>query len=299
MMISYYDIVLGALTMVMWFEEVEQMIDEHCTAYPSADIQEILWRTLVCDCIQVGTRATVEERAYSDSFRKYLLCRTIMVRENPFRCERNFLVVGLGLLTTASWIILSKVALQSSTRLQGWSGLAGCITALGISLWAFARALKSVPMVYDIFAATQDAHLHAKNITPLLSAFHRYHNTRKFFASENGRVGLLPRSASKGDHIFVFPESSIPFVLRRCGGGYRILGDSYMHGMMDGQGHGDLDGFETIDILWQPGAVQTRWPESQILPGCRKPKLSGQVFHVQSATPWIIIAIVSYQTCTW
>jgi hypothetical protein len=88
-------------------------------------------------------------------------------------------------------------------------------------------------------------------------------------------------------------------VLRRCGGAYRILGDSYMHGMMDGQGHGDLDGFETIDILWQPGAVQTRWPESQILPGCRKPKLSGQVFHVQSATPWIIIAIVSYQTCTW
>ena len=153
MMTSYYDIVLGALTMVMWFEDVEQMIDEHCTAYTGADIQEILWRTLVCDCIQVGTRATVEDRAYYDSFRKYLLCRTIMVRENPFRYERNFLVVEFGLVMTASWIILSKFALRSSTRLQGWPGLAGYITALGISFWAFARALKSVPTVYDVFAA--------------------------------------------------------------------------------------------------------------------------------------------------
>ena len=104
-------------------------------------------------------------------------------------------------------------------------------------------------MIFDLLVVNEESRVQFNEAMPFLGAIHRHHVTRKFFESESGRMGLLPRSARKGDHIFVFPGSSIPFVLRQCSEGYRILGDCYVHGMMDGEGHGDSDGFESIDIV--------------------------------------------------
>lgn len=50
-----------------------------------------------------------------------------------------------------------------------------------------------------------------------------------------GRLALLPRDAAVGDEGCVFSGVNVPFLVRRKGEHYRIVGSCYLHGMMDGQ----------------------------------------------------------------
>jgi hypothetical protein len=67
---------------------------------------------------------------------------------------------------------------------------------------------------------------------------------RRVFRSERGFVGLAPGSAREGDWVVVLPGGKVPFLVRgdrdavdpedqgrKC---YRIIGDGYVHGIMDG-----------------------------------------------------------------
>jgi hypothetical protein len=66
---------------------------------------------------------------------------------------------------------------------------------------------------------------------------------RKFVVTTKGYVGFCPNQSEKGDVIAIFAGGSVPFVLRpdrptgRCepGRGYTLVGDSYIHGIMDGE----------------------------------------------------------------
>jgi hypothetical protein len=48
-------------------------------------------------------------------------------------------------------------------------------------------------------------------------------------------VGLAPATAQPGDIIFAILGSPVPYLVRKCEGGYRLLGECYAHLMMDGQ----------------------------------------------------------------
>ncbi|KAI0547030.1 HET-domain-containing protein [Xylaria curta] len=67
---------------------------------------------------------------------------------------------------------------------------------------------------------------------------------RRFFISHKGYIGLAPLGVEVGDHICVFAGGRVPFIVRAvqqnndptmsrlvC----RLLGDSYVHGLMDGE----------------------------------------------------------------
>ena len=65
---------------------------------------------------------------------------------------------------------------------------------------------------------------------------------RRFYISENGYFGLCNRSARTGDEIYLLSGGSSPFVLRRDESNtqtnsvaFTFLGDTYMHGVMDGE----------------------------------------------------------------
>ncbi|CAG8980594.1 hypothetical protein HYALB_00013577 [Hymenoscyphus albidus] len=50
-------------------------------------------------------------------------------------------------------------------------------------------------------------------------------------------MGLGPYNASVGDHVYILFGVDVPFVLRRMEskGNFRIIGDCYTHGFMDGE----------------------------------------------------------------
>ncbi|KAK5164246.1 uncharacterized protein LTR77_009940 [Saxophila tyrrhenica] len=62
---------------------------------------------------------------------------------------------------------------------------------------------------------------------------------RRFFTSENGRMGWVPMAAKRGDELCVVFGFAIPFAVRKVDAGdgdrYRLLGASYVHQAMDGE----------------------------------------------------------------
>ena len=73
---------------------------------------------------------------------------------------------------------------------------------------------------------------------------------RKFCITTGGRLGMVPETANFADEVFVFSGGRVPFLLRpRTDGRYTLLGQCYIDNCMDGQLHGDLKGFEYVDII--------------------------------------------------
>ncbi|OTA93661.1 hypothetical protein M434DRAFT_30798 [Hypoxylon sp. CO27-5] len=66
---------------------------------------------------------------------------------------------------------------------------------------------------------------------------------RKFFISKKGYLGLAPEDAQQGDEIWVLNGGRVPLILRPLGKimeryskpEYTFVGDSYVHGIMDGE----------------------------------------------------------------
>ena len=72
---------------------------------------------------------------------------------------------------------------------------------------------------------------------------------RKFFVTRNGYLGLGPDGMQPGDDVYLVSGSNVPFVLRKVDSSeidlpkealssypvFRLIGDGYVHGAMDGQ----------------------------------------------------------------
>lgn len=59
---------------------------------------------------------------------------------------------------------------------------------------------------------------------------------RKFFVDDGGLIGLAPNGAIEGDTIVLFLGAQVPFIVRkRDNGNYQLIGDCYVHGIMDGE----------------------------------------------------------------
>ncbi|KAF2143986.1 uncharacterized protein K452DRAFT_306631 [Aplosporella prunicola CBS 121167] len=59
---------------------------------------------------------------------------------------------------------------------------------------------------------------------------------RTFFTMSNGSFGLGPKEAREGDSVCIILGAQVPFVLRKSEQGtYRIVGECYVYGIMDGE----------------------------------------------------------------
>jgi hypothetical protein len=65
---------------------------------------------------------------------------------------------------------------------------------------------------------------------------------RTLFVTEDGRIGVGPDILQKGDEICIFYGAHTPFVVRpiksvlvNVGNYYQLVGECYVHGLMDGE----------------------------------------------------------------
>lgn len=58
---------------------------------------------------------------------------------------------------------------------------------------------------------------------------------RRLLVTDNGYIGLGPIKAEKGDHICIIYGCSVPLMLREVDGWFKLIGEVYMHGLMDGE----------------------------------------------------------------
>lgn len=66
-----------------------------------------------------------------------------------------------------------------------------------------------------------------------------------FCTTESGYIGMVPQFSRVGDTICLIYGLDTPYVLRAVGGRFQLVGNSYVHGLMDGEGldlpHDDED----------------------------------------------------------
>ncbi len=70
---------------------------------------------------------------------------------------------------------------------------------------------------------------------PFERAMGRFMAGRQFCITEGGYMGWVHTSAEVGDLICKFEGCRIPFTIRPQESGYRLIGDAYVHGMMDSE----------------------------------------------------------------
>ncbi len=59
---------------------------------------------------------------------------------------------------------------------------------------------------------------------------------RSLFFTADGRVGLGPRKLRNGDKVCIIPGSAVPLILRKDRAFWDLVGDAYVHGLMDVSG---------------------------------------------------------------
>ena len=72
---------------------------------------------------------------------------------------------------------------------------------------------------------------------------------RRICVTAKGLVGSVHRSAEVGDQIMIFEGVNMPFVLRKDGCQYRIIGSCYIEGMMDGEAMKENPAWTEIHVV--------------------------------------------------
>lgn len=58
---------------------------------------------------------------------------------------------------------------------------------------------------------------------------------RQFPVTASNSIGLVPKLANVGDEIYLLAGGKFLYVLRPQGDCYRLIGECYIHGLMDGE----------------------------------------------------------------
>jgi hypothetical protein len=58
---------------------------------------------------------------------------------------------------------------------------------------------------------------------------------RRMVRTRNGYIGLVPHLAKAGDWVVVLKGAKVPHVLRKRGADWELIGDAYVHGIMNGE----------------------------------------------------------------
>jgi hypothetical protein len=73
-------------------------------------------------------------------------------------------------------------------------------------------------------------------MTAFLDTLNQVISERCLISTERGRLGLAPGSAKPGDSVAFIRNSRVPFTIRRVEGGrYELVGEAYIHGLMNGE----------------------------------------------------------------
>jgi hypothetical protein len=61
-------------------------------------------------------------------------------------------------------------------------------------------------------------------------------NPHVFCSTERGYIDVVPQLSKVGDIVCLIHGLQVPYVLRKFGEKFRLVGDSYIHGIMNGEG---------------------------------------------------------------
>jgi hypothetical protein len=73
------------------------------------------------------------------------------------------------------------------------------------------------------------------DVEALLSVSLRYTRRRRLATTEKGYYALVPAKTNPGNHIAILKGGNWPFVLRAHEQSWKLVGECYVHGIMNGE----------------------------------------------------------------
>jgi hypothetical protein len=198
------------LDMKTWYLQCSKLVSEP-SAYPTGENKyDVFWRTLVCNREARGTIAAPDDLQLS--FIWWL--RMLDIGNGFYDVVFSAADRSQGVPDSNSWMPWD-IACRNFSSLLGWIR----------GKW------QSIHMVY--LACIMPAAAVASQRFEV--AFNQFAVGRKFFRSKEGFIGWLPTAAEEGDVLCLFKNYWLPFVIRKGQDGYTLIGEAYVHGVMDKQ----------------------------------------------------------------
>ena len=120
-----------------------------------------------------------------------------------------------------SWIRSIQANADSAAIVKDYIRLFGC--SQDPQEWSLELQIRLILRAIDLELST------LQHDVSLLS----YHRT--FFATKNGYMGVGPRQARPTDRVALISGLQLPFIVRRAGDNYKLIGPAYIHGLMKGE----------------------------------------------------------------
>jgi hypothetical protein len=83
----------------------------------------------------------------------------------------------------------------------------------------------------------------------IVEAIRRTMMGRKFFLSSSGYMGLGPLALQEGDMICILLGCDVPLLIRKEGDYYRLVGECFVWGLMDGEALKDRKADEKYEVI--------------------------------------------------
>ncbi|MCJ1360432.1 MAG: hypothetical protein MMC33_010437 [Icmadophila ericetorum] len=242
--------------MEAWEEDCWALARTACPNYEyvtGEDLMEVYWRTLIFNTSHWQTRPGPEYEKYWHIWLS-MFCNLNKVRAIFDAFKRgdpdSQPVRALGRYPTLTMLntILAVIYYFFRPR-KAWHWL------LASSIFAVVNWDLSNGMFYpsknyiEIMRIRQEMKSHQRFGDPFTEAFERFSYGRKFCITASGYIGWVPSTAQSGDFVCFLESGSIPFIIRKCEGGYCLLGDSYLHGLMDRRRFLEHSGSDLIKLV--------------------------------------------------
>ena len=85
------------------------------------------------------------------------------------------------------------------------------------------------------FLALKNKTPHPNKCIPHRALLIKWIQTYSPISIDTGYVGIGPQQSGEGDKVVIFPDVDVPYVLRPWKGGFKLLGQAYVLGIMNGE----------------------------------------------------------------
>jgi len=199
------------------------------TQVPRESIEESLSRMQVSGEKQVPGEAVEESPSRIQVSKESVeesLCRTLVANIFPPGAAANMSAVPAWWRAWWAELLTNRMANLEQEERGGAAIIMDLVQQLGDrSSW-----FPSLQELRDIMS-DDDSDRPAPTAVDFDPVIHRIYPQRDFFATQDGRFGIGPRSLDKGDEIWLLEGGRTPFILRNN----RMIGEAYVHGIMHGE----------------------------------------------------------------
>lgn len=225
------DFELG-IGMVPFIKCAQMLLELPVIYHTGQDRAEVLWRTLIADQAREQYPAPA---SIAGAFYEHMLMHNSMVVLKSETVDHESKLDRLGPLDQlAASSAVAAETIPSLSRILERKDLYANIQAM-YDTQDSNNGLSS-DQEHDLRQTLQKVLALESKSLPFSRQLGTTFASKRLITTIRGYVGAVPTSAKSGDLVFVLPGAQVPFILSaRSDGKHRLVGEAYVHGIMQGE----------------------------------------------------------------